>query len=261
MLTADRQAFEESNMAENQAAKVVCQVCGAEKNEGEAWPGELLRQGLQQTIKKRYPHWSPTGYICLQDLNRLRSEYVEDLLEEDMGQITAVQQEAVNAIEQHELMSRNLNVEFEQDLTFWERLSDQVATFGGSWGFILGFGAVIILWIVINTVALLRHPFDPYPYIFLNLVLSGLAGFQAPIILMSQNRQDAKDRLRSEYDYRVNLKAEIEIQSLNEKMDLMLKQQWHRLMEIQRLQFQMMEELAGVCEKPGAGAGDVSSKQ
>jgi uncharacterized membrane protein len=238
-------------MAGNQPAKVVCQICGAEKSEGEAWPGELLRQGLQQTIKKRYPHWSPTGYVCNTDLNRLRGEYVEDLLEEDMGEITSVQQEAVSAIEQHELMSRNLNVEFEQELTLWERLSDKVSALGGSWGFILGFGAVIILWIIINSIALLRHPFDPYPYIFLNLVLSGLAGFQAPIILMSQNRQDAKDRLRSEYDYRINLKAEIEIQSLNEKMDLMLKQQWHRLMEIQRLQFQMMEELAGVCEKPG----------
>ncbi len=248
-------------MAENQAAKVVCQICGAERNEGEAWPGELLRQGLQQTIRKHYPTWSPTGYICLADLNRLRGEYLEDLLHEDMGEITSVQQGAVSAIEQHELMSRNLNVEFEQELTFWERLSDKVASFGGSWGFIIGFGAVIILWIAVNSVALLRHPFDPYPYIFLNLVLSGLAGFQAPIILMSQNRQDAKDRLRSEYDYRINLQAEIEIRALNEKMDLMLKQQWHRLMEIQRLQFQMMEEMAGACNKPGAGAGGVNSEQ
>jgi uncharacterized membrane protein len=240
-------------MAGNQPTKVVCQICGEEKSEAEAWPGELLREGLQQTIKKRYPNWSPDGYVCLADLNRLRGEYVEDLLQEDMGQITSVQQEAVNAIEQHELMSRNLNVEFEQDLTFWERLSDKVAAFGGSWGFILGFGGVIILWIIINSVALLRQPFDPYPYIFLNLVLSGLAGFQAPIILMSQSRQDAKDRLRSEYDYRINLQAEIEIQSLNEKMDLMLKQQWHRLMEIQRMQFQVMEEVAGFCAKPGNG--------
>ncbi len=240
-------------MAENQPSKVVCQICGAEKSEGEAWPGELLREGLQQTIKKRYPHWSPTGYVCVADLNRLRGEYLEDLLKEDMGEITALQQGAVSAIEQHELLSRNLNVAFEQELTFWERLSDKVAAFGGSWVFIIGFGAVICLWIAINSVALLRQPFDPYPYIFLNLVLSGLAGFQAPIILMSQNRQDAKDRLRSEYDYRINLKAELEIRALNEKMDLMLKQQWHRLLEIQRLQFQVMEEMADTVAKPGAG--------
>ena len=240
-------------MAENQLSKVTCQICGAVKNEGEVWPGELLQEGLKKTIQKRYPHWSPAGYICLADLNRLRGVYLEDLLEEDMGQITSLQQQALKSIEQHELLSRNLNVAFEEELTLWERLSDKVAAFGGSWGFIIGFAIVICLWIIINSMVLLIQPFDPYPYIFLNLVLSGLAGFQAPIILMSQNRQDAKDRLRSEFDYRVNLKAEMEIRNLNEKMDLMLSQQWQRLLEIQRLQFQVMEELAGICGKLGNG--------
>jgi uncharacterized membrane protein len=250
-------------MAEDRQARVTCQICGLEKTESEVWPGELLQEGLKQAIKKRYPHVSLTGYLCMTDLNRLRGEYLEDLLEEDVGEITSLQQQTVSAIEQHELLSRNLNVEFEQELTFWERLSDKVAAFGGSWVFIIGFGSVICLWIVINSVALLTRPFDPYPYIFLNLVLSGLAGFQAPIILMSQNRQDAKDRLRSEFDYRINLKAEIEIRALNEKMDVMLKEQWHRLLEIQRLQFQVMEELAGVCGKPGAGpeAGKSQAKE
>jgi uncharacterized membrane protein len=242
-------------MAENQPSMKVCQICGLTKPEAEVWPGELFQEGLKAAIRKRHPDWSPSGYICLADLNRLRGEYLEDLLQEDRGQITHLQQQAINAIEQHELLSRNLNVAFEEDLTFWERLSDKVAFFGGSWGFIIGFGTVIILWIVINSVALLTRPFDPYPYIFLNLVLSGLAGFQAPIILMSQNRQDAKDRLRSEFDYRINLKAELEIRNLHEKLDLMLQQQWQRLLEIQRLQFQVMEELAGVCGKPGAGPG------
>ena len=128
-----------------------------------------------------------------------------------------------------------------------------MANFGGSWGFIIGFAAVICLWIAVNSVVLLVRPFDPYPFIFLNLILSGLAGFQAPIILMSQNRQDSKDRLRSEFDYRVNLKAELEVRALNEKMDLMLRQQWRRLLEIQRLQFQVMEELAGICGKLDVG--------
>jgi uncharacterized membrane protein len=242
-------------MAENQSSTKVCQICGLTKPEGEVWPGELLQEGLKAAISKRHPDWSPTGYICLADLNRLRGEYLEDLLQEDRGQISHLQQQAISAIEQHELLSRNLNVAFEEELTFWERLSDKVAAFGGSWGFILGFGSVIILWIVINSVALLARPFDPYPYIFLNLVLSGLAGFQAPIILMSQNRQDSKDRLRSEFDYRINLKAELEIRNLHEKMDLMLQQQWQRLLEIQRLQFQVMEELAGVCGKPWVGPG------
>ncbi len=240
-------------MAENRPSEVTCQICGLAKSETELWPGELLQEGLKETIKKKYPQWVSTGYICLADLNRLRGEYLEDLLQEDAGQVTALQQQAVGAIEQHELLSRNLNVAFEQELTFWERLSDKVASFGGSWGFIIGFGVVICLWFAVNSLVLWMQPFDPYPYIFLNLVLSGLAGFQAPIILMSQNRQDAKDRLRSEFDYRINLKAELEIRNLNEKMDLMLRQQWHRLLEIQRLQFQVMEELAGICGKPGNG--------
>ena len=243
-------------MTEQQPSRMVCQICGATKTEAEVWPGTLLQEGLEETIRKRYPHWNPDGYICMADLNRLRGEYMEDLLQEDRGQVTALQQQTLSAIEQHELLSRNLNVAFEKDLTFWERLSDKVATFGGSWGFILGFGAIICLWIAVNSVALLTEPFDPYPYIFLNLVLSGLAGFQAPIILMSQNRQDSKDRLRSEFDYRINLKAELEIRTLNEKMDLMLKEQWHRLLKIQRLQFQVMEELAGMCGKPWGGSGD-----
>ena len=128
-------------------------------------------------------------------------------------------------------------------MTFWERMSDKLAMVGGSWRFILGFAVVIGIWVAVNTIALLRHPFDPYPYILLNLVLSCLAAIQAPVIMMSQNRQDAKDRLRSEHDYQLNLKAELEIRHLNEKMDLLLTTQWRRLLEIQRIQMEVLEEL------------------
>lgn len=242
-------------MPENQPPKVVCQICGQEKDLSEVWPGELVREGLQQTIRKKYPPWSPGGYICLADLNRLRAAYVEDLLQEDVGQISSLQQQVVSSLKEHELLSRNLNIEFEEELTFWERLSDKVAALGGSWGFITGFLVVIIIWVVINSWAWLTHPFDPYPYIFLNLILSGLAGFQAPIILMSQNRQDAKDRLRSEYDYRINLKAELEIRHVQEKLDMLLTQQWRRLLEIQRVQLQVMEELGDLCRLAGKHPG------
>jgi uncharacterized membrane protein len=152
---------------------------------------------------------------------------------------------------EHEFLSKNINLQFEQELTFWERLSDRVAALGGSWVFIIGFALVIALWIVINTVALLSQPFDPYPYIFLNLILSGLAGFQAPIILMSQNLQDSKDRMRAEHDYQLNLKAELEIRHVNEKLDLLLTSQWRSLLEIQHIQMELMEEC--VNGKPAAG--------
>ncbi len=118
-----------------------------------------------------------------------------------------------------------------------------MAEFGGSWTFILIFSAVLVTWVVINTITLWRQPFDPFPYILLNLVLSCLAAIQAPIIMMSQNRQESKDRLRGENDYRINLKAELEIRNLNSKMDMLLTHQWQQLLEIQKIQMEMMQEL------------------
>jgi uncharacterized membrane protein len=231
-------------MAENRSEKVVCQICGQKKDLSEVWPGELVRGEVQEAIKKKHPDWDSRGYICFQDLNHFRAEYVEDVLEEEAGEISTLQEEVLDSLKEHEILSKNINLEFEQELTPWEKLSDKVATFGGSWSFILGFGLTLVIWVTINTVALLRQPFDPYPYILLNLVLSCLAAVQAPVILMSQNRQEAKDRLRSEHDYQVNLKAELEIRHLNEKMDLLLNTQWRRLLEIQRIQMEVMEELA-----------------
>ena len=111
--------------------------------------------------------------------------------------------------------------------------------------YIISFGVVLTCWIVVNTVTyLLREPFDPFPYILLNLVLSCLAAMQAPVIMMSQNRQGSKDRLRSEHDYRINLKAELEIRQLHHKIDHMLNQQWQRLMEIQELQIELMTQMS-----------------
>src|SRR5207244_550411 len=116
-------------------------------------------------------------------------------------------------------VTRNVNVEEEERLTFGQRVADKVATFGGSWTFIILFGAVLAVWVVVNTFLLIAHPFDPYPYILLNLVLSTLAALQAPVIMMSQNRQSSKDRLKADLDYQVNLKAELEIASLHRKVD------------------------------------------
>jgi uncharacterized membrane protein len=118
-------------------------------------------------------------------------------------------------------VTRNVNEEVAEKLTFGERIADKVAAFGGSWTFILLFGAIMIAWVLINTSALLRNHFDPYPYILLNLVLSMVAAMQAPIIMMSQNRQSSKDRMQSDMDYQVNLKAELEVAHLHHKLDRM----------------------------------------
>jgi uncharacterized membrane protein len=230
-------------MGEHQETQVICQVCHQMKDLDEVWPSELIREGILETIRKKYPDWNDQGYICQADLNHFRGEYVEDVLEEEMGQISSLHEEVLESLKEHEILSKNINLEFEQDLTFWERASDKLAAVGGSWRFISGFAVIIAVWVAVNTFALLRHPFDPYPYILLNLVLSCLAAIQAPVIMMSQNRQDAKDRLRSEHDYQLNLKAELEIRHLNEKMDLLLSTQWRRLLEIQRIQMEVLEEL------------------
>jgi uncharacterized membrane protein len=116
-------------------------------------------------------------------------------------------------------VSRNPNVEEEEMMTFGERIADKVATFGGSWTFISIFAGVLVTWVIINAVVLMSHPFDPYPFILLNLFLSMLAAIQAPVIMMSQNRQSSKDRLKADLDYRVNMKAELEVAQLHRKVD------------------------------------------
>lgn len=154
-------------------------------------------------------------------------------------------------------ISRNTNKEFDATLTFGQRLADRVASFGGSWPFIIIFGSILLLWIILNSIILARRgdTFDPYPYILLNLVLSMLAALQAPIIMMSQNRQAAKDRLDAAHDYEVNLKAELEILSLHEKLDALREQQWRELIELQQEQIQLLLEL--LREKEFSG-GDTS---
>ena len=142
-------------------------------------------------------------------------------------------------------ISRNTNRQFDEKLTFGQRLADKVAMFGGSWTFIIIFCAILVSWIVLNSFILVRRgaTFDPYPYILLNLFLSMLAALQAPVIMMSQNRQAAKDRLDAAHDYEVNLKAELEILGLHEKMDALREQQWSELIRMQQEQINLLTRL------------------
>lgn len=135
-----------------------------------------------------------------------------------------------------------MNDEFEKEMTTGERIADQVAKFGGSWTFILLFGGILVTWVIFNSIPLLLHqPFDPFPYILLNLVLSMLAALQAPVIMMSQNRQSSKDRLQAQNDYEVNLMAEMEIRDLHDKFDGLRLKAWHELWQLQQQQIQMLE--------------------
>ena len=142
-------------------------------------------------------------------------------------------------------VSRNVAQDFSAQLTFGQRLADKVAAFGGSWTFISIFAVVMVIWVLLNSFVLItyRESFDPYPYILLNLFLSMLAAIQAPVILMSQNRQAYKDRLSAEHDYEVNLKAELEIMALHEKIDLLREKQWSELISFQQEQLRLLSQL------------------
>ena len=148
------------------------------------------------------------------------------------------------AVAEETLLTNRINEIFpDANRNFGERLADKVATFGGSWKFIIIFLLVIAAWIILNTVMLKNNIIDAYPFILLNLVLSSVAAIQAPIIMMSQNRQEAKDRARAENDYMVNLKAEIEIRNLHRKMDLSMIDQFQHLCKIQEEQLQILERI------------------
>jgi len=206
-------------------------------------PGEMLRPALIETIKKHDATWGPSRMICVDCLDLFRSEYVEDALKDEVGELSKLEQEVIDSLREQETLTENINRAFEKSITFGQRVADRVATFGGSWIFIGTFFLLLAAWIGLNSVAVLFRPFDPYPYILLNLMLSCLAAMQAPIIMMSQNRIEARDRLRSENDYQVNLKAELEIRQLHEKLDVLLKHQWQKLLEIQQIQMDFMREL------------------
>jgi uncharacterized membrane protein len=225
------------------ASANICQVCKKPKSPHDGMVAELIRPSLLEFIKKRMPDIDGKDFICLEDLGKFRKEYVKDVLEDELGELSALDNEVIESLQQHEILSSDLIKQFETKLTFGQRLSDRIATFGGSWRFIILFGAVLFAWIILNGILLLNRGFDPYPFILLNLILSCLAAIQAPIIMMSQNRAEARDRLRAENDYKINLKAELEIRHLHEKIDHLLRRQYNRLFEIQQIQIELLEEL------------------
>jgi len=203
----------------------------------------LVREPINSLIRGDYPNWSDESYICRSDLSAYRTKYVHSLLESDKGELSELEKEVLDSLQKHELISSDVDRTFERDWTVGERLADRIAVFGGSWKFLIIFAVFLIVWIAVNSIVLIWRPVDPYPFILLNLVLSCLAAIQAPIIMMSQNRQEAKDRVRAQHDYKVNLKAELEIRQIHEKLDHLLNKQWERLVQIQEIQVEQLSEI------------------
>jgi len=219
-----------------------CQICQRTKNISDPVPARDLGALLLETIRKNYPAWSVDGYICMDDLSRLRAQYITITLSEMRKGLDELHQKVSDRFKKFEQKSKTMKDDSQQRTT-GQKVADTVASFGGSWRFISIFMTFLLFWVILNTFLLTRKPFDPYPFILLNLILSCIAALQAPVIMMSQNRLEARDRRRAQRDLLVDLKAEMEIRNLNDKMDLLMSQQWLKLLEIQQLQIELIAEL------------------
>jgi len=219
-----------------------CAVCGRDARVPVALGA--IRPPIAAMIVADHPGLTADSPVCREHLVAYRTRYVQDMLAHERGEISELERQVVESLAREETVSRHVERRWRDERTFGETVADIVADFGGSWTFIGVFFAVLLVWMGFNLWMAAEKIFDPYPFILLNLVLSCLAAIQAPIIMMSQKRQEAKDRLRSENDYRVNLKAELEIRHLHEKLDHLINRQWERLAEIQQIQLEIMEDLA-----------------
>lgn len=208
-----------------------------------------LRKPIFNLIKAEHPGFDENCHISISELSHYREHYITDYLQKEVGQLDDLEQRVVKALTDKSLISDNPEDDETASATFGQRIADKVADFGGSWTFILSFVAFLVLWISVNAFVFLNKGFDPYPFILLNLILSCIAALQAPVIMMSQNRQEEKDRERAKNDYMVNLKSEMEIRLLHEKIDHLILHQEQALIEIQQVQIDMMNDILKRIEK------------
>ena len=187
--------------------------------------------------------------MSIQELNLFRSGYITKMMKNEIGQLSDMEQKVLDSVHEHTLLTENLDQDEAEDLTYGQRISDKVATFGGSWLFIISFMSFLVVWILFNFFILHNNGYDPYPFILLNLILSCVAALQAPIIMMSQNRQEEKDRARAKKDYMINLKSELEIRILHEKIDHIIRDQQDEMLEIQQVQIEMMNDILSKMKK------------
>jgi uncharacterized membrane protein len=210
--------------------------------------GKVIRQSLSMLIQKDHPGFSSENNISLKELNEYREKYIADYLTGQIGELTELEKKVLASLSDKTTLSDKID-DNKSVRTLGQQLADSVASFGGSWKFIIAFGIFILIWILVNAFWLLNKGFDPYPFILLNLILSCLAAFQAPVIMMSQNRQEQKDRDRAKKDYMINLKSELEIRTLHEKIDHLILHQQQDLLEIQKVQIEMMNDILKTVEK------------
>lgn len=204
--------------------------------------GRSIRDSIFNLIKKDYPEFNENSYISDSELNVYRKKYIEVFLKGQLGKLTDSEKEVMESLQNRSILADKLDEEGPKP-TFGQRVADKVAEFGGSWTFIIIFIVFLAVWMIINVVILVNRAFDPYPFILLNLILSTIAAIQAPVIMMSQNRQEDKDRDRAKKDYMINLKSETEIRMLQENVDHIIDLQQEDDTEIHKIQIEILNEI------------------
>jgi uncharacterized membrane protein len=215
--------------------------------------GNSVRQSILNLILKDNPRFTSDQYLSVSELNFYREKYISDFLTKEIGELSELEKTVLNSLSDNTTLADKIAAEEKQVMTTGQRIADNVATFGGSWTFIISFGVFLAIWISFNIIWLSNKGFDPYPFILLNLILSCLAAMQAPVIMMSQNRQEEKDRDRAKKDYMINLKSELELRMLHEKIDHLITNQQQKLIEIQKVQIEMLSDILKQVEEKRKG--------
>jgi uncharacterized membrane protein len=210
---------------------------------------KTIRHSILDLIQKDNPQFSHESYLAQSELNNYREKAISDYLVKEVGELSELEKTVLTSVTNNNTLTDKIDGDENKKLTAGQRIADKVASFGGSWTFIISFGIFIFIWIAINMFWLINKGFDPYPFILLNLILSCLAALQAPVIMMSQNRQEEKDRDRSKKDYMINLKSELEIRTLHEKIDHFIMDQQQELLELQKDQIEIMNDILKKVEK------------
>ena len=203
---------------------------------------KAIRNPILTLIQNEYPDFDESKFLSISELNMFREKYISNYLIVEIGELSNFEVKVIGSLNEDKSLVNTVEDEIGVR-TVGQKVADQVAAFGGSWKFIILFGVFIFLWILANIYLLLNKGFDPYPFILLNLILSCLAALQAPVIMMSQNRQEEKDRERAKKDYMINLKSELEIRMLHEKLDHLIMRQQEELIEIQKVQIEKMNDI------------------
>jgi uncharacterized membrane protein len=205
--------------------------------------GKTVRSSVFDLIQQDKPYFTLDMFLSKSELSNYRNKYIEGFLNKQIGPLTESDRTVLDSVMDKTILTDKLDDDDVQPMSFGQRIADKVATFGGSWTFIISFGIFLLIWMCINIYWLGNKGFDPYPFILLNLILSSLAAIQAPVIMMSQNRQEEKDRERGKKDYMINLKSELEIRMLHEKIDHLVLNEQQEVLEIHKVQIEMMHDI------------------